>query len=93
MSMAPEEKRKKQIKKQLNSMKAAEVKMYHFLLRKTFLSNQDFRIVADGSWREMTEIIGEETEQKIDFSITDIANQEVADTWNLMEQEDLLQKN
>ena len=92
MSMVTEEKRKKQIKKQLNSMKAAEVKMYHFLLRKTFLSNQDFRIVADGSWREMIEIIGEESEQKIDFSITDIANQEVADTWNLMEQEDLLQK-
>ena len=92
MVMSTEEKRKKQIKKQLNSMKAAEVKMYHFLLRKTFLSNQDFRMVADGSWKEMTEIIGEETEQRIDFSITDIANQEVADTWNLMEEEDFHQK-
>ena len=47
--MDTREERKKQIKKRLNSMKAAEVKMYHFLLRKTFLSNQDFRIAADRS--------------------------------------------
>ena len=61
--MNTREERKKQIKKQLNSMKAAEVKMYHFLLRKTFLSNQDFRIAADGSWEEMTDIIGEQISQ------------------------------
>ena len=90
--MNTREERKKQIKKQLNSMKAAEVKMYHFLLRKTFLSNQDFRISADGSWEEMTDIIGEQTKQKIDFPMTEIANKELTDIWNLMEQEDFDQK-
>ena len=90
--MDTREERKKQIKKHLNSMKAAEVKMYHFLLRKTFLSNQDFRIAADGSWKEMTDIIGEQTKQKIDFQMTEIANKELTDIWNLMEQEDFDQK-
>ena len=90
--MDTREERKKQIKKHLNSMKAAEVKMYHFLLRKTFLSNQDFRIAADGSWKEMTDIIGEQTKQKIDFPMTEIANKELTDIWNLMEQEDFDQK-
>ena len=90
--MDTREERKTQIKKRLNSMKAAEVKMYHFLLRKTFLSNQDFRIAADGSWEEMMDIIGEQTEQKIDFPMTEIVNQELTDIWNLMEQEDFDQK-
>ena len=53
--MDTREERKKQIKKHLNSMKAAEVKMYHFLLRKTFLSNQDFRIAADGVYFDCAE--------------------------------------
>lgn len=83
--MDTREERKTQIKKRLNSMKAAEVKMYHFLLRKTFLSNQDFRIAADRSWEEMIDIIGEQTEQKIDFPMTEIVNQELTDIWNLME--------
>lgn len=84
--------RKKLIKKQLSNLSAADVKMYHFLIRKAFLSNQDFRIAADGSWGESREIIEKETGQKILFPVTAIANQELIDLWNVMEQQDFEQK-
>lgn len=90
--MQTREERKKQIKKQLSSIKAANLKMLHFLLRKIFLSNQDFRIAADGSWEEVRKITEEETGLEIAFSMTDIVSQELIDTWNRMEQEDLEQK-
>ena len=90
--MLEREIRRKKIENHLSLIKAAQVKKFHFVLMKTFLSNQDFMIAADGRWEEMAEIVEEESKHKVDFSVTEIANQELIDTWNLLEKQDFENK-
>ncbi len=90
--MLEREIRRKKIENHLSLIKAAQVKKFHFVLMKAFLSNQDFMIAADGRWEEMAEIVEEESKHKVDFSVTEIANQELIDTWNLLEKQDFENK-
>ena len=82
---------KEQIVKHLRKYKADDVKVLYSLMSKVLLGNNDFRIVdsANGDENDFRPIIEEETEEKIDFSMDEMIDQEALAIWKKIDEIDM----
>lgn len=84
--------RKSQITKVLKEYDAATVKMLYSFVARVLLGNEDFQIVAHKEEQELYDIIQEDINQKIDFSLDSMMDENALDIFSRIEDYDYQSK-